>query len=93
MALFDSGSSVGAMLAPALMIFLVTQAGGWRPAFVIVSTLGFFWLFLWRRTYHPPETHPRITPAERALDHEARLVISRELGHERETVTSVYLGR
>jgi ACS family hexuronate transporter-like MFS transporter len=73
-ALFDSGSSVGAMLAPALMVFLMTRTGGWRPAFVIVGTLGFFWLVLWRRTYHPPETHPRITEAERAMiaaDHAA----------------------
>ena len=38
-ALFDSGSSVGAMLAPALMLFLMTRTGGWRPAFVIVGTL------------------------------------------------------
>jgi ACS family hexuronate transporter-like MFS transporter len=66
-ALFDSGSSVGAMLAPVLMLFLMTRAGGWRPAFVIVGTLGFFWLLLWRRTYHPPETHPRVTGAERAM--------------------------
>ena len=66
-ALFDSGSSVGAMLAPALLLFLMTRTGGWRPAFVIVGTLGFFWLFLWRRSYHPPEAHPRITEAERAM--------------------------
>jgi ACS family hexuronate transporter-like MFS transporter len=73
-ALFDSGSSVGAMLAPVLLVFLMTRTGGWRPAFVLVSTLGFLWLFLWRRTYHPPETHPRIAEAERALileDHTA----------------------
>jgi ACS family hexuronate transporter-like MFS transporter len=66
-ALFDSGSSVGAMLAPALLLFLMTRTGGWRPAFVVVGTLGFFWLFLWRRTYHPPETHPQVTEAERAM--------------------------
>jgi ACS family hexuronate transporter-like MFS transporter len=65
-AFFDSGSSVGAMLAPVLLLFLMTRTGGWRPAFVIVGTLGFLWLFLWRRTYHPPETHPRITEAEQA---------------------------
>jgi MFS transporter, ACS family, hexuronate transporter len=73
-ALFDSGSSVGAMLAPALLILLMTQFGGWRPAFLIVGTLGFFWLVLWRRSYHPPETHPAITEAERAMilaDHAA----------------------
>jgi len=73
-ALFDSGSSVGAMLAPALMLFLMSRTGGWRPAFVIVGTLGFLWLVLWRRSYHPPETHPRVTDAERAMiaaDHAA----------------------
>jgi ACS family hexuronate transporter-like MFS transporter len=73
-ALFDSGSSVGAMLAPVLLVILMTHAGGWRPAFVIVGALGFAWLFLWRRSYHPPETHPRVSEAERALiaaDHAA----------------------
>ena len=66
-ALFDSGSSIGAAVAPALVLFLVGHFGGWRPAFVIVGTLGFFWLVLWRRSYHPPETHPRLSPEERAL--------------------------
>jgi ACS family hexuronate transporter-like MFS transporter len=73
-ALFDSGSSVGAMLAPALLLFLMTRTGGWRPAFVIVGALGFLWLFLWRRSYHPPEIHPKVTEAERAMiaaDHAA----------------------
>jgi hypothetical protein len=34
-----------------------------------------------------------LTNAERAIDRAARLTISRELGHEREQITSVYLGR
>jgi hypothetical protein len=34
-----------------------------------------------------------LTEAERAIDRAARLTISRELGHEREQITSVYLGR
>jgi ACS family hexuronate transporter-like MFS transporter len=83
-ALFDSGSSVGAMLAPVLLLFLMTRAGGWRPAFVIVGALGFLWVLLWRRTYHPPETHPRVTEAERAMiaaDHAAeRAEAARETG-------------
>ena len=66
-ALFDSGSSIGAAVAPALVLFLVGHFGGWRPAFVVVGTLGFFWLVLWRRSYYPPEEHPRITPGERAM--------------------------
>ncbi|MPZ46291.1 MAG: integrase, partial [Betaproteobacteria bacterium] len=34
-----------------------------------------------------------LTPEQKALDQEARLTISQELGHEREAVTAVYLGR
>ena len=34
-----------------------------------------------------------LTPEQRELDREARLTISRELGHEREQVTTAYLGR
>lgn len=34
-----------------------------------------------------------LTVGQKAIDHEARLTISRELGHEREQITAVYLGR
>jgi len=34
-----------------------------------------------------------LTVEQKALDQVARLEISRELGHEREQITSVYLGR
>lgn len=39
-----------------------------------------------------PETRA-LTPEQRERDREARLTISRELGHEREAVTAAYLGR
>jgi MFS transporter, ACS family, aldohexuronate transporter len=65
-ALFDSGSSVGAAVAPLLVVFLLGHFGNWRPAFVVVGSLGFLWLLVWRLTYHPPETHPRVSEAERA---------------------------
>ena len=35
----------------------------------------------------------QLTPEQKAVDREARLAISRELGHEREQITAVYLGR
>ena len=34
-----------------------------------------------------------LTREEKQIDHEARLAITRELGHDREQVTAVYLGR
>jgi ACS family hexuronate transporter-like MFS transporter len=66
-ALFDSGSSIGAAVAPALVLLLVGHFGSWRLAFVLVGTLGLLWLVLWRRSYHPPEAHPRVSAEERAM--------------------------
>jgi MFS transporter, ACS family, aldohexuronate transporter len=64
-ALFDSGSSIGAAIAPLLVVALLHTFGTWRPAFLITGSLGFLWLLLFRYLYHPPETHPRISAAER----------------------------
>src|SRR5690349_1511469 len=66
-ALFDSGSSIGGAVAPLLVIGLYRYFGGWRPAFIITGTLGFLWLIAWRMLYHPPESHPRISDAEREM--------------------------
>lgn len=63
-ALFDSGSSIGAAIAPALVIWLYHTLGGWRPAFLLTGTLGLFWLIAWRFFYYLPEQHPRISEEE-----------------------------
>lgn len=65
-ALFDSGSSVGGAIAP-FIVLSVYSRWGWRPAFVIPGMLGFVWLIAWRRLYHPPQEHPRISEAERKM--------------------------
>ena len=65
-ALFDSGSSIGAAIAPLLVLGLYHWLGTWRPVFLITGALGFIWLIAFRWLYHPPETHPLITPEERA---------------------------
>lgn len=66
-ALFDSGSSIGAAIAPFIVLGLYARFGDWRPAFVVTGSLGVIWLFFWRRTFHRPDVHPRISPAERAM--------------------------
>ena len=62
-AIFDSGSSVGGALA-ALMIPWIALAFGWRWAFVFSGMLGFLWLVVWLRVYHPLDRHPRVTADE-----------------------------
>ena len=65
-ALFDSGSSVGGAIAP-FIVLAVYFRWGLRPAFVLPGLLGFLWLIAWRRMYHPPQEHPRISEAERRM--------------------------
>lgn len=65
-AIFDSGSSVGAILAPPL-VWWVTRTFGWRYAFVASGLLGFLWVVLWLALYHPLRKHPRLMEEERAL--------------------------
>ena len=77
-ALFDSGSSIGGAIAPLLVIGLYKYFGGWRPAFIITGTLGFLWLIAWRMLYHPPESHPRISEAERELIMRDRIEVAQE---------------
>ena len=62
-AIFDSGSSVGGAIA-ALAIPLIAIALGWRAAFVVSGLLGFVWLFLWLRAFHPLDRHPRVSQDE-----------------------------
>jgi ACS family hexuronate transporter-like MFS transporter len=65
-ALYDSGSSVGGAVAP-FLILPVYFRWGWRVAFGIPGLLGFLWLIAWRRLYHLPQEHLRISDAERKM--------------------------
>lgn len=82
-ALYDSGSAIGGAIAPALVIAIYAYAGSWRPAFVVTGLLGLVWLLVWKRFYHPPESHPNISDAERAMIIESK----RQEGHT-EAVTA-----
>jgi ACS family hexuronate transporter-like MFS transporter len=65
-ALFDSGSSIGAAVAP-FIVWGIYFRWGWRPAFVVPGVLGFFWLIAWRAFYYKPEEHLRISASEREM--------------------------
>jgi len=65
-ALFDSGSSIGGAITPFLVLAIYSH-WGWRPAFMLPGTLGFLWLVIWRRFYHSPRQHPRLSAQELEL--------------------------
>jgi len=52
--LFNSGSAVGAILAPPIVAFLLLRFG-WQSAFVFTGVAGLIWLVFWGRIYRTPD--------------------------------------
>jgi MFS transporter, ACS family, hexuronate transporter len=63
--IFNSGSNIGAMLAP-LIGALVVALSGWQSAFYVTGGIGFVWIVFWLINYRDPAEHPRISPSELA---------------------------
>ncbi|MBF9236450.1 MFS transporter [Hymenobacter sp. BT683] len=61
--IFNSGSNVGAIIAP-LTVPLIAETIGWKWAFVITGALGFVWLLLWFVFYEIPARQVRLSKAE-----------------------------
>ena len=63
--IFNSGSNVGAIIAPAIVPW-IALTWSWQAAFLITGAIGFVWLVLWLWLYQPPEKHKGVTAAELA---------------------------
>ena len=63
--IFNAGSSVGALAAPAT-IPLIAEHMGWEMAFIIIGALGFVWMGFWQFLYKKPNENPRVNAAELA---------------------------
>jgi ACS family hexuronate transporter-like MFS transporter len=64
--LFNSGSNIGAIIAPLLVPWIALNYG-WPWAFIVTGALGFFWLIFWIPIYRKPEQHKSLRETE--LDH------------------------
>ena len=66
--IFNSGTNVGAIIAPAIVPWLA-YTWGWQSAFIIAGVAGFFWLLLWLPFYNVPEKVVHLKPEELAFIH------------------------
>ncbi|MEI6466190.1 MAG: MFS transporter [Verrucomicrobiota bacterium] len=64
MAVFSNGNVIGAIIAPPLVSFLALHLS-WPWAFLVTGASGLVLLVIWWRVYETPESHPRLTSAER----------------------------
>lgn len=63
--IFNSGSTIGAIVAP-IIVTAITLQWGWRWAFIITGLLGFIWLVFWWILYKAPAENKRVNAAELA---------------------------
>lgn len=74
--IFNSGASVGALLAPATIPLLAQYfknrgiGGGWEMSFVVIGSLGYIWMLFWTFMYAKPEKSRHVNAAELAYIHE-----------------------
>jgi ACS family hexuronate transporter-like MFS transporter len=61
--IFNSGSNVGAILAPITVPWIAVH-WGWQMAFIIIGAIGFIWMFFWYVLYEKPRNQKRLSQAE-----------------------------
>ena len=76
--IFNSGTSVGAILAPAVVPW-VTLRYGWQAAFLMTGGFSALWILGWLLYYRSPARHRTLTPEEFSY-------IQRDLSEPIETV-------
>lgn len=66
--IFNSGTNIGAVVAPIMVPWLL-GAYGWEMAFIITGAIGFVWLIFWLKYYQSPDQTKNLDPAEYAHIH------------------------
>jgi ACS family hexuronate transporter-like MFS transporter len=61
--IFNSGSNIGAIIAP-LTVPFIAEKWGWQWAFIITGMVGFIWLILWFIYYEVPAKQKRLSEGE-----------------------------
>src|ERR1700752_1024837 len=62
---FNAGTSLGALLAPPLVVWVLLQSS-WQMAFVVTGSLGFIFAALWWLFYRSPSKHRLLGENERS---------------------------
>jgi MFS transporter, ACS family, hexuronate transporter len=83
--IFNSGTNIGAVLAP-LTVPVIAAKWGWEMAFWVIGAFGFLWLIFWFIYYDTPAKQKRLGEAEREYIHsdvESKLEASSPAAAER----------
>jgi len=72
--IFNAGSNVGAVLAPAIVPLVVANNGdNWQFAFLVTGAFSLLWVIGWLKMYKKPEVHPKVSAEELAyINHDCK---------------------
>lgn len=62
---FNAGTNVGAVVAPAVVPWIALR-WGWQAAFVLTGVIGLVWILFWWPVYRKPSEHRKISQGELA---------------------------
>lgn len=60
----NTGTSIGAMIAPPLVVFCILTFN-WQTAFAVTGGVALIWVGLWLAFYRAPQDHPNLSGDER----------------------------
>jgi ACS family hexuronate transporter-like MFS transporter len=63
--IFNGGSNIGVIVAPAVVPWIVIN-WHWQAAFLATGLAGLVWVMFWWPLYRRPQEHPMLSPAELA---------------------------
>jgi ACS family hexuronate transporter-like MFS transporter len=63
---FNSGTSIGAMIAPPVVAWCLIN-WSWQIPFIGAGVIGLVWVAAWLVLYRDTASHPKLSPEERAL--------------------------
>lgn len=61
--IFNSGTNIGAIIAPLTVPFIAVE-WGWKWAFIITGAIGLIWLIFWFMAYEVPKKHKKLSAEE-----------------------------
>jgi MFS transporter, ACS family, hexuronate transporter len=81
--IFNSGTNVGAIIAP-LTVPLIAIWWGWQWAFIITGAIGLIWLLFWFLVYQTPANHKKLSKSEYEYIHSDKdEMVSEEVAKEK----------
>lgn len=80
--IFNSGTNVGAILAP-IIVPLIAISMGWQATFIITGGVGLIWLIFWFLFYENPKKHKKLSQQEFDYIHSDKDEVEEEKNEEK----------